>query len=162
MSSLVECKYRQPGTSWVFTPYPSNIVPTGIINSTEDLVPFRIGSKAVSNFEESIGYCINGVELTNDGNGNTNGGKHGAFQLKFAMPEFLKNDYENLISNNIQQRFSKEFIEDNFNIPQEKAVDFLFYAQENGLDKDLLKPENEMQLMDFLLDKSKEYKKRGE
>lgn len=73
-----------------------------------------------------------------------------------------KQENENLISNNIQQRFSKEFIEDNFNIPQEKAVDFLFYAQENGLDKNLLRPENEMQLMDFLLDKSKEYKKRGE
>jgi hypothetical protein len=66
------------------------------------------------------------------------------------------------ISNNIQQRFSKDFITANFDIPENKAVDFLFFAQENGLDKDLLKPENEMQLMEFLFKKSKEYKERDE
>lgn len=67
-----------------------------------------------------------------------------------------------LVSNNIQQRFSKHFIEDNFDIPEDKAVDFLFYAQENGLDQNLLKPENEMELMEFLFKKSKEYKERSE
>ncbi|CAM3451652.1 carboxypeptidase-like regulatory domain-containing protein [Aequorivita lipolytica] len=66
------------------------------------------------------------------------------------------------ISNNIQQRFSKDFIAANFAIPEDKAVDFLFFAQENGLNKDLLKPENEMQLMEFLFKKSNEYKKRSE
>ncbi len=69
---------------------------------------------------------------------------------------------QSLLSNNIQQRFSKDFIAANFDIPEDKAVDFLFFAQENGLDQDLLKPENEMQLMEFLFKKSKEYKERGE
>ncbi|MCG2418169.1 carboxypeptidase-like regulatory domain-containing protein [Aequorivita sp. F47161] len=73
-----------------------------------------------------------------------------------------KQDDINTVSNNIQQRFSRDFIEANFGIPDEKAVDFLFFAQENGLDKTLLKPENEMQLMEFLFKKSEEYKKRGE
>lgn len=71
-------------------------------------------------------------------------------------------DDQNLLSNNIQQRFSKDFIAANFGIPEDKAVDFLFFAQENGLDQDLLKPKNEMQLMEFLFKKSKEYKERGE
>lgn len=66
------------------------------------------------------------------------------------------------LSNNMQQRFNREFIHDNFDIPREKTSDFLFYAQENGLEARLLKPENEMQLMQFLHEKSKEYKKRGE
>lgn len=66
-----------------------------------------------------------------------------------------------LVSNNIQQRFSKDFITANFGIPEDKAVDFLFYAQENGLDRDLLKPNNEMELMEFLFEKSKEYKERS-
>ncbi len=66
------------------------------------------------------------------------------------------------LSNNMQQRFSREFIHDNFDIPREQAYDFLFYAQENGLKTDLLKPENEMQLMDFLNKSSVEYKKRAE
>ncbi len=66
------------------------------------------------------------------------------------------------LSNNMQQRFSREFIHDNFDIPREKTYDFLFYVQENGLDRRLLEPENEMQLMEFLHQKSKEYKKRSE
>lgn len=73
-----------------------------------------------------------------------------------------KQENQSTISNNIQQRFSKDFITANFAIPEDKAVDFLFFAQENGLDKSLLKPENEMQLMEFLFKKSREYKQRGE
>lgn len=95
LSMLVECKYRQPGTSWIFSPYPSDLIPLGILNSTEDIVPVRIENEAVLKFEQKIGYCISGVELSPDGTGNTNGAKHGLFQLKFAMPEFLKNDYAN-------------------------------------------------------------------
>ncbi len=71
-----------------------------------------------------------------------------------------QNQKQALISNNIQQRFSKDFIAANFDIPEDKAVDFLFFAQENGLDQNLLKSENEMQLMEFLNEKSKEYKAR--
>ncbi len=71
-----------------------------------------------------------------------------------------KSQANQLVSNNMQQRFSRVFIEDNFNIPEEKAVDFLYFAQEHGLDQDLLKPENEMRLMQFLKEKSKEYKER--
>ncbi|GLB48748.1 hypothetical protein [Neptunitalea lumnitzerae] len=97
LSALVECKYRQLGTSWIFSPYPSEMYPIGILNSTEDLVPVRIESKSVWEFEQSIGYCIGGVELSNDGGGNTNGVKHGIFQLRFAMPVFVKNDYENVL-----------------------------------------------------------------
>lgn len=90
----------------------------------------------------------------------------GVGQLLFPKGKELskveKERNNQLISNNIQQRFSREFIKDNFDIPTEKAFDFLFYAQENGLDKDMLKPNNEMELMEFLYKKSKEYKKLGE
>ena len=72
-----------------------------------------------------------------------------------------KQESNQLVSNNMQQRFSKQFIAANFAIPEEQAVDFLFYAQDNGLDKKMLQPENEMELMEFLLRKSKEYKTRG-
>lgn len=72
-----------------------------------------------------------------------------------------KQESRSLVSNNMQQRFSKEFITANFDIPEDKAVDFLFYAQENGLDKSMLRAENEMELMEFLMAKSEEYKARG-
>lgn len=67
---------------------------------------------------------------------------------------------EEMISNNIQQRFSQEFIQANFKIPKHQAADFLFYVQENGLDTALLKPENELELLRFLDNQSKEYNKR--
>lgn len=90
----------------------------------------------------------------------------GVAQLLFPNGEKIsiveQQENQSLLSNNIQQRFSKDFIAANFDIPEDKAVDFLFYAQENGLDQDLLKPKNEMQLMEFLFKKSKEYKMRGE
>ncbi len=73
-----------------------------------------------------------------------------------------KQENQSLLSNNIQQRFSKDFISANFDIPEDKTADFLFYVQENGLDQNLLKPQNEMELMEFLFKKSKEYKARGE
>ncbi len=88
----------------------------------------------------------------------------GVGQLLFPEGKKLtlveKKKQQVLISNNIQQRFSREFIHDNFDISEENAVDFLFFAQENGLDEKLLKPENEMELMQFLHKKSKEYKAR--
>lgn len=88
----------------------------------------------------------------------------GVGQLLFPKGEKLdiatKESNKAMVSNNMQQRFSRDFIRDNFDIPSEKAFDFLFYAQENGLENRLLKPENEIQLMDFLHKKSEEYKKR--
>jgi len=97
LSMLIECKYRQPGTSWVFSPYPNDLMPIGLINSTQDLVPMRLGHKAIFEFEKKIGYCVSGIELSNDGNGNTNGVKHGIFQLRFAIPHLLKKDLENCL-----------------------------------------------------------------
>ncbi len=68
----------------------------------------------------------------------------------------------NALNNNLQQRFSRNFIASTFYIPEEKSVDFLYFAQENGMEQRLLKPENEMELMEFLLKQSKEYKERSE
>jgi len=113
----------------------------------------------------------NAAEEALQGNGLKNGANilgilGGVAQLLFPKGEKISfvepREAQSGISINIQQRFSKDFIAANFGIPEENAVDFLFYAQENGLDQGLLKPENEMQLMEFLFQKSKEYKERGE
>lgn len=65
-------------------------------------------------------------------------------------------------SNNLRNRFSRKFVEDNFNIPEDQAYEFLFYAQEKGLTDNMLRPENELVLMDFLHKSSKEFKKLKE
>lgn len=73
-----------------------------------------------------------------------------------------KQENQLVVGNNMQQRFSRNYIASTFDIPEEKAVDFLYFVQEKGMEQRLLKPENEMELIEFLLDKSIEYKKLGE
>lgn len=68
---------------------------------------------------------------------------------------------EQKVSNNMVKRYNEQFIQDNFDIPRDKAYDFIFYVQEEGLDRDLLEPENELELMKYLREKSLEYKKLG-
>lgn len=91
---LIECKFRQEGTVWVFSPFPSNTMAIGLVHSTENLVPVRLQGDALWNFEKNIGYCVSGVELMNNGGGNTDGARHGVFQLRYGMPVLLKNSYE--------------------------------------------------------------------
>lgn len=62
------------------------------------------------------------------------------------------------LSNNLQQRFSRQFVEDNFDIPREEAVDFLWFVQDRGFDSNLLKVENELELMKHLENESVRFK----
>jgi len=98
LDMLVECKYRQPGTTWIFSPYPTDdFMPIGLIRSTEDLVPVRLHGNSLYKFEESIGYCVSGAELMNNGGGNTDGARHGVFQLRYGMPVLQKFLYEHVL-----------------------------------------------------------------
>lgn len=88
----------------------------------------------------------------------------GVANLLFPKNRKTKNKQVSLeesshLSNNLQQRFSRQFVEDNFDIPQEEAVNFLWYVQDRGFDRNLLKVENELELMKFLENESLEYKK---
>ena len=90
----------------------------------------------------------------------------GVAQLLFPKGKKLnavkREEKSRLLSNNMQQRFSGEFLKANFDIPRDKAAEFLYYAQERGLTESLLKPENEMELMEFLRNKSLAFKQISE
>lgn len=58
----------------------------------------RLQGGAAWEFEKSIGYCVSGVELMNNGGGNTDGARHGLFQLRYGMPVLLKNAYEHALN----------------------------------------------------------------
>ena len=51
------------------------------------------------------------------------------------------------ISRALRQRFSNSYIVETFNISAEKANDFLYFAEDGGLTSELLKPENELELI---------------
>ncbi len=90
----------------------------------------------------------------------------GALSLLFPKKDnrttSQKLEDSNTVSTNLLQRFPATYIEKTFKIPPEKAADFIFYAEENGLTRSLLKPENEMDLLDFMFVKSREYILRNE
>lgn len=58
----------------------------------------------------------------------------------------------------LQRKFDREYVKEFFDIPTDKAFDFLYYAQEQGLDKNLLEEGNEFQLIVYLQKKAKDYK----
>lgn len=56
--------------------------------------------------------------------------------------------------------FPPEFISENFGIPDDKSVEFLYYLEENGIEARLLKDENRLLLIDFLRQQSELYKEQ--
>jgi len=65
------------------------------------------------------------------------------------------------VANGLRERFSNTYITEVFGIPEAKANDFLFFAEENGMDSKWLKEENEIRLLDFLYTSSAAYKKQS-
>lgn len=66
------------------------------------------------------------------------------------------------VAANLRDRFSTNYISETFGIPEEKVNDFLFYAEENGMQYEFLYEENEIVLLAFLFQKSEAYKRQGE
>ena len=79
------------------------------------------------------------------------------FFNKKKKTERQKISEEELITDAVQKRFGNNYISKTFNIPEEKVNEFIYFVEENGLDKNLLKSENEMLLIEHLHEQSKEY-----
>jgi len=54
--------------------------------------------------------------------------------------------------------YSLSYLVKNLNIPEEYASEFVYFVEDNGFEKKLLKPGNELEFLDFLIVKSKEFK----
>ena len=89
--------------------------------------------------------------------------------FKLLLISNKQNDISNPYSNNItdvdreiRQLYNDQFFKSNFNIEYENISDFILYADRNGLDEEMLKKGNELDLIDFLMGLSKKYKKQLE
>ncbi|HIB48854.1 MAG TPA: hypothetical protein EYN07_00855 [Flavobacteriaceae bacterium] len=60
----------------------------------------------------------------------------------------------------LQQRFSAQYYADTFGIPIEKVDNFIYFAQENAVTPEMLKEENEIELLATLFQQSEVYKER--
>jgi len=55
--------------------------------------------------------------------------------------------------------YSSEYISDTYKIPLDHVMGFIVFLEKEGVKPELFKPENELKLIDFLVNKSKEFLK---
>jgi hypothetical protein len=60
----------------------------------------------------------------------------------------------------VRKMYDNEFFHDNFNIKEEDINAFIFYAHDNGFDDKLMDKGQEMDLIEFLLNKAEIFNKR--
>lgn len=60
----------------------------------------------------------------------------------------------------IEELYDDEFFIEHLGIKRENIYEFIYFAEDNGLRKELLKEENELDLIKFLMEQSKLYKNR--
>lgn len=65
----------------------------------------------------------------------------------------------NIPTTGLRDYYSGRYIEDNFGIPGDKVNEFVTYVENHGLDYSLLKKGKEMEFLEFLTQKSKEFLK---
>ncbi|MFT4851603.1 MAG: hypothetical protein ACI83B_004170 [Sediminicola sp.] len=68
------------------------------------------------------------------------------------------NEDKNYVARSLRQRFSNSYLLSNFGIEEEQANEFIYYVEENGMQSIWLKEENEIRLLDFMYQKSKDFK----
>jgi len=62
----------------------------------------------------------------------------------------------------LENEYSTEYLVDYLDIPEDQLFEFMVFAQEEGLNKSMLLPENEFQLLQFLDAQATTFKKRLE
>jgi hypothetical protein len=68
-------------------------------------------------------------------------------------------DITDLPNTSLRDYYSVHYIVDNFNIPEDKIDQFVAYVESHGLDYSMLKKGKEMDFLEFLTEKSKEFLK---
>lgn len=64
------------------------------------------------------------------------------------------------IDTEIRQMYNDAFFQENLNIDLEYINDFIYFADDSGLKEEMLQKGNELDLIEFLVEQSKKYKKQ--
>lgn len=59
-----------------------------------------------------------------------------------------------VMTNAIRRRFSNNYINETFGIPNERVNDFIYYVEEKGIDPTLMKSSNEILLLEYMREQS--------
>lgn len=78
--------------------------------------------------------------------------------------EEIQDPYGGIAISDVDQKvramYNDEFFQQNLGIEFQNINEFIYFADDNGLEEEMLKAGNELDLIQFLVDQSKRYKKR--
>ncbi len=78
---------------------------------------------------------------------------------KKAKKEEVKVSYD-FLDRELRRRYPDEFFESNLALKPQEINDFILFAEENGLNAQLMQKEKEMDLLQFLIEQRETYKQR--
>ncbi|WP_424495042.1 hypothetical protein [Salinimicrobium sp. GXAS 041] len=78
---------------------------------------------------------------------------------KKTKKEEVKISYD-FLDRELRRRYPDEFFKSTLELKSEEINDFIFFAEENGLNAQLMQKEKEMDLLQFLIEQSKVYNQR--
>ena len=81
----------------------------------------------------------------------------GKADLTLDAPKESEKRFQEVLLNN---QYSTDFLADYLNINEEHLFEFMVFAQEEGLNRNMLEPENEFELLQFLDEKGITFKSR--
>ena len=68
-----------------------------------------------------------------------------------------KNGSELATNVHLTEKYSSEYLMDKLNIPKEQITEFIYFVEDSGIDKTLLDDGKELQFLDYIIKKSKEF-----
>ena len=78
---------------------------------------------------------------------------------KINVPVYKYKNNSNIIAH-LRELFDENFFTETLEVQKEYIDDFIYYANDNGLESILNKPKNQLALIEFLMDQSKNYNRR--
>ena len=79
------------------------------------------------------------------------------FKSDKSKKENVKDKVPDIPTSGLRDYYSSQYIQTNFEIPKDKIDEFIAFVENNGLDYNLLKAGKEMQFLEFLTQKSKQF-----
>ncbi len=79
------------------------------------------------------------------------------FKSNIEKKEMERAEVVNIPTTGLRDYYSGRYIEDNFGVPGDQMDEFVIYVEGHGLDYSLLKKGREMEFLEFLTQKSKEF-----
>lgn len=78
------------------------------------------------------------------------------FRAIYTSEEFVERDYDSL-TEEIRQLYDDDFFLSHLQIERDQIHNFILYAEDNGLTKEMLEKGNEFELIEFLIEQGREY-----